>query len=400
MNATTSQTSQAPTVLISGAGVGGPTLAYWLAERGFRPTVVERAAGLRTSGNPVDVRGPAAAVAERMGVMDRLREAATEVTAMNFVNRSGRTVGRVPMRALQQAGADEVEVTRTDLAKILYEASRDSAEFLFDDTITSLRQDDDGVDVTFENAAPRRFDLVIGADGQHSMTRRLAFGPESRFVSHAGLYVATMQWDEQAGNQQDVMLHNTPGRLVSVHPVHGRSLAAFIFRSPAIEGFDHRDIAQHKRIVIDAYAGGGWRLPELLDRVRTAGDLWLDSVSKVRLDRWHNGRIALLGDAASSVSLFGDGSTMAMAGAYTLAEELAATPADPQAAFARYETKHRVLVDPKQDSVGAAAALMVPQTHAGIAVRNMATRLWPVATGVSRLRDRLIPSRRPATEGA
>src|SRR5262245_42790576 len=117
-----------PTVLISGAGVGGPTLAYWLAERGFRPTVVDRAAGLRSSGNPVDVRGPAVAVAERMGLTDRLREAATDVTAMRFVNRSGRTVGRVPMRALQQAGTNEVEVTRTDLAKILYEASRDKAE--------------------------------------------------------------------------------------------------------------------------------------------------------------------------------------------------------------------------------------------------------------------------------
>lgn len=399
MNAATSQNAQAPTVLISGAGVGGPTLAYWLAERGFRPTVVERAAGLRSSGNPVDVRGPAVAVAERMGLTARLHEAATDVTAMRFVNRSGRTVGRVPMRVLQEAGG-EVEVTRTDLAKILYEASRDKAEFVFDDTITSLSQDGDGVDVTFEKAAPRRFDLVIGADGLHSTTRRLAFGPESQFVRHAGLYVATTQWDGTAGSAQDVMLHNTPGRLVSVHPVHGRSLAAFIFRSPAIEGFDHRDVEQHKRIVIDAYAGGGWRVPELLEGVRASDDLWLDSVSQVRLDRWHDGRIALLGDAASSVSLFGDGSTMALAGAYTLAEELAATPADPGSAFARYEARHRELVDPRQNNVGSAAALMVPQTHAGIAVRNMATRLWPVVAGASRLRDRLVPSRRAAGEAS
>ncbi|MBO2447999.1 FAD-dependent monooxygenase [Actinomadura barringtoniae] len=385
----TTMSSENPTVLISGAGVGGPTLAYWLAEHGFRPTVVERSAGLRSSGNPVDVRGPAVAVAERMGIMDRLREAATEVSALSFVNRSGREVGRVDMRALQQAsGSGEAEVTRTDLAKILYEASRDKAEYLFDDTITSLRQDEDGVDVTFENAAPRRFDLVIGADGLHSNTRRLAFGPESEFVQHAGLYVATTQWDDLAGNAQDVLLHNVPGRLVSVHPVHGRSVAAFIFRSPAIEGFDHRDMEQHKRIVAEAYAGGGWRVPELLDRVRDAGDLWLDSVSRVRLDRWHDGRIALLGDAASSVSLFGDGSTLAMAGAYTLARELAVSPAAPQAAFTRYEAEHRTLVDPRQGNVGAAAALMVPKTRAAIAARNAATRLWPVAAGATRLRKR------------
>jgi 2-polyprenyl-6-methoxyphenol hydroxylase-like FAD-dependent oxidoreductase len=383
-----------PTVLISGAGVGGPTLAYWLAARGFRPTVVERSAGLRSSGNPVDVRGPAVEVAERMGIMERLREAATDVTAMSFVNGSGRRVGRVGMRTLQQSGGGrEVEVTRTDLAKILYEASRDSAEFLFDDTITSLRQDDDGVDVTFEKAAPRRFDLVIGADGLHSMTRRLAFGPESAFVRHIGLYVATMQLDRPAEHQREVVLHNTPGRLVSLHPVHGRTLAAFIFRNPAVEGFDHRDIEQHKRIVTDAYAGAGWRVPELLDHVRAADDLWLDSVSQVRLDRWSNGRVALLGDAASSVSLFGDGSTLAMAGAYTLAEELAATPADPQAAFARYEARHRTLVDPKQNNLATAAALMVPATRAGIAARNLATRLWPAAATLGRVRDRVTPRR-------
>ncbi|WP_214416391.1 FAD-dependent monooxygenase [Sphaerisporangium fuscum] len=387
-----------PSVLISGAGVGGPTLAYWLAEHGFRPTVVERAAGLRSSGNPVDVRGPAVEVVERMGVMERLREAATDVTAMSFVNGAGREVGRVGLQ--QAAGSGEVEVTRTDLAKILYEASRDSAEFLFDDTITSLTQDDDGVDVTFEKAAPRRFDLVIGADGLHSMTRRLAFGPEEQFVSHIGLYVATMHLNAPAENERDVVLYNAPGRLVSLHPVHGRTLAAFIFRSPAVEGFDPRDIAQHKRIVTDAYAGDGWRVPELLDRVRAADDLWLDSVSRVRLDGWSTGRVALLGDAASSVSLFGDGSTMAIAGAYTLAEELAATPDDPRSAFARYEARHRTLVGPKQSNVETAAALMVPATCTGIVVRNLATRLWPVAATAERLRDKIASRRRPAPAAA
>jgi 2-polyprenyl-6-methoxyphenol hydroxylase-like FAD-dependent oxidoreductase len=386
-----------PTVLISGAGVGGPTLAYWLARYGFRPTVVERAAGLRSSGNPVDVRGPAVAVAERMGVMRRLREAATDVTALSFVNGSGRQVGRVNMRALQRAtGSREVEVTRTDLAKILYEASRDSAEFLFDDTITSLRQDQDGVEVTFERAAPGRFDLVIGTDGLHSTTRRLAFGPESSFVRHMGLYVATMRLDGPAEQERDVVIYNAPGRMVSIHPVHGRAMAAFIFRSPAVDGFNHRDTEEHKRIVTDTYAGDGWRVPELLDQVRATDDLWLDSVSRVRLDRWSNGRVALVGDAASSVSLFGDGSTLAMAGAHTLAEELADTPADPQSAFARYEAKHRILVDPRQNNVATAAALMVPATRTGIMARNLASRLWPTAATAGWLRNRITPRREPA----
>ncbi|QNE20591.1 monooxygenase [Kribbella qitaiheensis] len=382
------------TVLISGAGVGGPTLAYWLARHGFRPTVVERSAGLRSSGNPVDVRGPAVRVVQQMGVMEQLRQAATSVTALSFVNDGGREVGRVNLRAMQRAGrSQEVEVTRTDLARVLYDASRDSAEYLFDDTITALSQDAEGVDVTFENAAPRRFDLVIGADGLHSMVRRLAFGAERDFVRHMGLYVATMQLGGPAESERDVLLFNTPGRMVSVHPVRGQALAAFIFRSPAVKGFDHRDLAQHRQILTDAYEGDGWRVPELLERAQVAEDIWLDAVSQVRLDSWANARIALLGDAASSVSLFGDGSTLALAGAHTLAEELAATPGDPASAFARYETRHRKLVDPRQGNVAVAAGLMVPASRTGIVARNLATRLWPAAAGVSWLRNRLVPAR-------
>ncbi|MFC8797953.1 FAD-dependent monooxygenase [Promicromonospora sp. NPDC057138] len=381
-----------PTVLISGAGIAGTTLAYWLARHGFQPTLVERATGLRSSGNPVDVRGPAVEVAERMGVLPRLRQAGTRVTALSFVNGSGRQVGRVNMRALQQASdSREVEVTRTDLATILYEAGRDSAEILFGDTITALSQDGDGVDITFEKATPRRFDLVVGADGLHSTTRRLAFGKESDLVRHMGLYVATMPLDSPADDEHDVVIHNAPGRMASLHPVHGRALAAFIFRHPEVTGFDHRDLAQHKRVLTDIYSSDGWRVPELLERARAADDLWFDSVSQVRVDSWANGRIALLGDAASSVSLFGDGSTLAMAGAYTLAEELAATPADPHMAFARYEARHRTLVDPRQGNVATAAALMVPATRAGVVVRNAATRLWPTAAAVARIRNRLTP---------
>ena len=205
------------TVLISGAGIAGPTLAYWLARHGFRPTVVERAAALRSSGSPVDVRGPAVDVAERMGVMPRIREAGTDRTGMRFVNAAGRRVGRVNMRALQQAaGSREVELPRGDLASILYQASRDHAEFVFHDTIVALRQDEHGVSVTFDRAQPRRFDLVIGADGLHSAVRRLAFGPESDFAHHMGLYVATMRLE----GRRRMARSNGGGRHVQ-HPRQG-----------------------------------------------------------------------------------------------------------------------------------------------------------------------------------
>ncbi|MFD9359504.1 FAD-dependent monooxygenase [Streptomyces sp. NPDC060031] len=378
------------TVLISGAGIAGQTLAHWLSRHGLRPTVVERAGTQRSSGSPVDVRGRAVEVAERMGIMLKLREASTDVTDLRFVNASGKRVGRVNVRAVRRAsGSREVEIPRGDLAAILHEASRDHAEFLYGDSIATLSQDEHGVDVTFTHAAPRRFDLVIGADGLHSQVRRLAFGPESGFVRHMGMYVATTSLDTPADNQRDVVLHNTPGRLVSVHPSRGRALAFFVFRSPAVPGFDHRDSSQHKRLLTEAFAGGGWQVPELLGRVRAADDLFFDSVSQVRLDHWSHGRVALLGDAASCVSLFGDGSTLAMAGADTLAAALAATPGDHRSAFRHYEAAHRELVGPKQRGIGRAAALIVPATRPGILARDLGSRLWPLAAAGGWLGQRL-----------
>lgn len=389
------------TVLISGAGIAGPTLAYWLARHGFRPTVVERGAAQRSSGAPVDVRGQAVDVAEQMGVMPRIRAAGTDRTGLSFVSATGRRVGKVNTRVLQQAaGSREVELPRGDLASILYQASQDHAEFVFDDSVVALRQNAHGVDVTFDRARPRRFDLVIGADGLHSAVRRLAFGPEADFVRHLGLYVATMPLDDWtwtwAERGRDVIMHNTPGRMVAVHPSRGGALAFFAYRSPAVPDFDHRDTEQHKRLLAAAFADGAWRVPELLGRVRTAGDLYFDAVSQVRLRRWWHGRVALLGDAASCVSLFGDGSSLAMAGAFTLAGELAASPGDHQAAFLRYEAAHRVLVDPRQRNVGLGASLLIPATRRGILVRNLATWLWPVGVAAGWL-GRLAPRRRAAT---
>ncbi|WP_433758596.1 FAD-dependent monooxygenase [Nocardia sp. CA-135398] len=374
------------TVLISGAGIGGATLAYWLADRGFRVTVVERARDKRSSGNPVDVKGPAIDVVERMGIMPQLRAANSAVSQMNFVNASGRRVARVDLKAFQgSAGDREVEIPRADLAAILLDASRESAEFLWGDTITGLSQHTDGVDVAFEHADPRSFDFVIGADGLHSVVRRLTFGDESEFVRHMGIYIATIRIDAPFGSDSEVLIYNTPGRALSVHPTKGRALAAFMFRHNGVPGFDHRDTELHKRLVIEAFTDQGWRVPELLDRVRDTDDLFFDSVSKGELPSWSDGRIALLGDAASCVSLFGDGSTLAIAGAYTLAEELAATPEDHETAFQRYETRHRVLVDPKLNGVATAASMLIPATKAGIALRNTATRVLPAVTA---LRDR------------
>ncbi len=364
-------------MLISGAGVAGPTLAFWLARHGFRPTVVERAQGQRSSGHPVDVRGAAVRVAEQMGVLAHLRAVATHVPGLTFVTASGRRIGPL---ALGRPRGDELEVPRADLATVLCDAARDDAEFLFNDSVTALHQDAAGVDITFDRASPRRFDLVIGADGVHSAVRGLVFGPEAEYVRQLGLYLAALPLHRPAADPNAVVMFNTPGRAVAVHPVRGDAGAAFIFRGPAIPGLDHLDAGRHKRIVLNAYRDGGWELPDvpdLLDRLRATEDLYFHSVSQVRLPNWSQGRVALLGDAATSLSLFGDGSSLAMTGARTLAEALAATPDDHGTAFRGYEQHHRALANARQRGYQVAGAILVPATHTGITVRNLTARLFP-----------------------
>lgn len=365
--------------LISGAGIAGATAAYWLAKAGFDVTIVEQAADMRSSGSPVDVRGPAVEVAERMGVMARIRAADTCVRAMLFVNSRGHVVSRVDMRNTWAEPGD-VELSRGELAAILRDAVPDDVEFQFGNSVTAVKQDADGVTAAFVSGPARRFDVVIGADGAHSGVRALAFGPETDYLKHLGVYIATLPLDGETGT--DLVMYNTPGRAVAIHPAGGHPGAAFMFRAPQIPQFDHRDIDQHKRLLCDAYAGAGWRVPELLDRVRAADDLYFDSVSRIQVPTWSRGRIGLVGDAASCVSLFGDGSSLAMTGAFALADSL---NGDIPAGLRTYEVRHRPQRAAKENSVAYATRLLIPATSAGIAVRNVAMYLMPLATGLAKL---------------
>jgi 2-polyprenyl-6-methoxyphenol hydroxylase-like FAD-dependent oxidoreductase len=359
-------------ILISGAGIAGCTLAYWLARHGHSATVVERSGALRSSGAPVDVRGPAVDVAEQMNIVSRLQQARTRIAGMTVLDRTGRRVVRVDVEATRQSIAPkDIELLRGDLSTILHEASRDSAEFLFGDSIRSLSQEDgQGVDVEFRQAPGRRFDLVVGADGLHSNVRRLAFGPESDFVRHAGLYVATLPLPQSIDTGRELVMLHAPGKVVGVHPSRDSPLAIMIFWSPQADTFDHSDDQQHKRIVEANFAGLGWNVPDILDAVRASRELYFDSVSRVEMNDWSRGRVTLLGDASACVSLFGDGSTLAIAGAYALASALNESPDDYRQAFKLYQTRHGKFVGTRQRNLSRVASILVPRTELGIWLRN------------------------------
>ncbi|HEY3748838.1 MAG TPA: FAD-dependent monooxygenase [Pseudonocardiaceae bacterium] len=378
-------------VLISGASVGGPTLAYWLAGHGHAVTVVDVAPGLRDSGYPIDVRGPAIDVAGRMGVLDQVRALSVDTERVDFVGARGTT--SLGMRALREAaGVEDLELLRGDLVRTLYDATKAAVEYRFGDSIRSLTQDDAGVSVEFEHGAGERFDIVVGADGQHSNVRRLAFGPEERYTKYLGCYVAVAAVDPRFGIADRCVLYNVPGKAAGVYRFGDTASAIFLFRSKAPVRYDHRDVDEHKRLLAREFAGVGWQAVDLLADATSADDFYFDSVSQIRMPEWSRGRVVLVGDACHAPALLsGAGTTLAMVGAYRLAGELA--EGGPEQAFARYQAAHRPLVTRSQRSAGTGGAMLVPATALAIRGRDLLTRLSGPQLLAARL-SRYLPNRR------
>ncbi|MFB4313554.1 FAD-dependent monooxygenase [Actinomadura sp. 21ATH] len=341
-------------ILISGAGIGGPALAYWLDRYGFDVTVVERWNGIRPGGQAVDVRGPALDVAERMGVLDELRARTTGMRGMSVVDAAGEELYRSEERTVSggDLASPDVEILRDDLARIITAAGGDRIEYLFDDSIAALEEGADGVRVTFDSGLERSFGLVVGADGLHSNTRRLAFGPVA--PQELGTCMAVFSVPNFLGLDGWQIMHQMPGgglrggMVMSVR--NGTEARAYLMFDPAgpLE-FDHRDIEAQKKLVARELEGDSWVMPKLLEHMWTAPDFHFDSAAQIRLDAWSRGRVVLLGDAGYCGSpLSGQGTSMAMVGGYVLAGELKEAGGDHVRAFAAYEEELRGYADANQ----------------------------------------------------
>ncbi|MCI4065401.1 FAD-dependent monooxygenase [Micromonospora sp. R77] len=364
------------TVLISGAGIAGPALAFWLRRHGFRPTVVERAPGLRPGGQAVDVRGTARTVLDRMGLTARVRAECVAERGMAYVDARGAVTCRMPVHAFAGEGiVADLEIERGDLARLLYEETHAEVEYVFDDSIEALTDTGDGVRVTFARSAPRTVDLVVGADGMHSRTRELAFGPEAGYVRPLGAYLAYFG-TPYPDTDGWFLMHNAPGgRVVGTRPTrHGRTSALFSFTSPPL-AIDRRDVAGQQRLLAERFADVGWRTRELLAVLADAPDFYFDAYGQVRAQRWSAGRVALLGDAAWCPSpLTGQGTSLSLVGAYVLAGELAAAGGDHIRAFPRYEAALRAHVAKGQQLPGGGISGFLPASRTAIRLRDASMR--------------------------
>ena len=362
-------------VLIVGAGIAGTTLAYWLHRYGMQVTVVERAPGLRPGGQTVDVRGAGRDVISRMGLNETVRQRTTHELGLHFVKADNSVAAAFGSDSFGGEGfVSEIEILRSEFADVLYQHSRNLAEYLFGDFVTALRDDADGIQVTFNKQTSRTFDLVIAADGIRSKTRGLIFAQTSyvQAIDETMAYFTIPAASTDAGWAR---WFNAPGgRAALIRPDNlgtTRAMLSFMGRPAAAE---KQSVSAQKEIMAGKFADVGWEIPRLLRGMHAATDFYFEELGQVKMPHWSRGRAALVGDAGYCASpISGMGTSLALVGAYILAGELAQN-ATHQEAFAAYETRMRPYVTKAQKLPPGVPRVAMPQTRAGIALLHAVLR--------------------------
>jgi len=383
-------------IAINGAGVAGPTLAWWLRHHGHDPVLFEVAPKLRTGGYVIDFWGVGFQVAERMGLIPTLREQGYMVNELRLVNTKRRTVASMDTKPIRKLLDDQfLSIARGDIASTIFHACQ-GVETRFGCSIDHIEQHAHGARVRTTDGSEEDFDLVVGADGLHSRVRELVFGPEPRFERFLGFHVAAFTTtDYQPRDELVYVSCAAPKRSIARFALrNGQTLFLLIFRDQLLSSRPepHPQPNHDPRPILrNVYADFGWEAPDILARLDDTDDLYFDRVSQIRMDRWTSGRVALVGDAAACVSLLaGEGTGLGMTEAYILAGELHRAQGDHAAAFRAYENKLQPELARKQKSAPRLAGFFAPKNALGCILRNIGTNATSLPILGKLLLNRLI----------
>ena len=366
-------------VLIVGAGIAGPTLAYWLLKAGHEVTLVEHAPALRSGGYLIDFWGAGFDVAERMGIVPELRTHGYIFTEARAVDSRGRKVASFDPSVVIESNERYLSIPRADLATVIYDALDGKAELLVDDTVRDLDDDGERVRVTFESGRVSDFDLVAGADGLHSRVRKLAFGPDQQYEKYLGIVFAAFDVERYPVRDELVALMHAEVGFQAIRLSFRGDATLCLFTIRYDDGEFPTDRASQEELLRTKLVGKGWEVPQMLEVMSSAKNFYFDSASQILMPSWSTGRVVLVGDAGAAPSfLAGQGSALAMIEAYTLAAELAALPANGDGystAFARYEERLAPLVRSKQKAAEGLGLAFAPKNGFQLVVRNTVLKM-------------------------
>jgi 2-polyprenyl-6-methoxyphenol hydroxylase-like FAD-dependent oxidoreductase len=354
--------------LVSGASFAGLSTAYWMKKAGYKVTVVEIAKGLKKGGSPVNIEENTVNIVRRMGLLDQIKSNSIKMELMEFKNSDDVTEKSMPLSRAKE----EYEIERDVLLNIMFEAVKDDVEFIFGDSIAVLKEDNNGIDVTFKGGQNRSFDLVFGCDGVHSALRKYCFGEDAEFSHFLQVYFSITIVNKLLIRENVLQLYNEPGKSVMLNAYNHKTDIVFCYFSAAEIPYDYRDEEQQRKMIQEQFSAVGWRTSELLKEVKRSTTFYFDKLCQIKMPSWTKGRVALVGDAGYCASpAAGKGGSLAIDGAAALADAFQKCDGNFELAFAEYNRSFRPFIEQVQaDAEKFGVEMLVPRTEEAIRERN------------------------------